>query len=221
MNCGTGEDALWLANKGNQVLATDASSKMIEVARKKQVEANYSSLHFEQAYFSDLKSNYSNKKFDLLFSNFGGLNCVDERELKSLLQDFSELVKPNGNMVFVFMGRKCIWERIYYSCKGKFKSAFRRNSQSAVPAHLGNGVYLDTFYYSPSEIKRWMPNDVQIQAIKPIGIALPPSYLENFFRTKKRLLMLLQWLESFFGSFSFLSNYADHYLIHFEKKETK
>ena len=31
INCGTGEDALWLAERGCDVIATDASSKMIEV----------------------------------------------------------------------------------------------------------------------------------------------------------------------------------------------
>src|ERR1700683_3015332 len=35
MNCGTGEDARWLASQGMKVLATDISPRMIEVARRK------------------------------------------------------------------------------------------------------------------------------------------------------------------------------------------
>ena len=35
MNCGTGEDARWLASQGMQVLATDISAPMIEVAQCK------------------------------------------------------------------------------------------------------------------------------------------------------------------------------------------
>lgn len=221
INCGTGEDALWFANKGNKVLATDASLQMIEVARQKKLDANDSSLHFEQAPFSELKSKYSNKQFDLLFSNFGGLNCVDENELKNLMRDFSKLVKPNGKMVLVIMGRKCFWERIYFLIKGNFKKAFRRMSKGPVPAHLGQGIYLDTYYYSPMEIKLMAADFFTFKEVKPVGIAIPPSYLEPFFNPKKRFLKILVHLEKVLGNFSFLANYADHYLIHFEKREDK
>ncbi|MEL7222689.1 MAG: methyltransferase domain-containing protein, partial [Bacteroidota bacterium] len=35
LNCGTGEDAVWLAKKGLNVHATDISPKMVAVAQKK------------------------------------------------------------------------------------------------------------------------------------------------------------------------------------------
>ncbi|MFN8181110.1 MAG: methyltransferase domain-containing protein [Bacteroidia bacterium] len=35
LNCGTGEDALWLARKGHQVTATDNSAGMLDAAREK------------------------------------------------------------------------------------------------------------------------------------------------------------------------------------------
>ncbi len=47
LNCGTGEDALFLAKLGVSVLACDASARMIEVAeRRKSLEAPDSSLEF-------------------------------------------------------------------------------------------------------------------------------------------------------------------------------
>ena len=52
---------------------------------------------------------------------------------------------------------------------------------------------------------------------KPIGIAIPPSYLDSFFSTKKRWLQLLIWKEKWLSS-RFLAKYADHFLILFEKK---
>ncbi len=218
INCGTGEDAIWLANKGNLVVATDGSSNMIEVARKKIPVLNMGSVSFEQAAFSELKSKYKHKKFDLLFSNFGGLNCVSEMELKNLFYDFSNMLSPNGKLVLVIMGRKCLWERFYFLLKGKNQSAFRRSSRTAVPAHLGQNVMQATYYYSPTEIKKMIPNTLLYKTSKPIGIAIPPSYLEPFFKTKKTFLKLLEAKEKLLNNFSFLSNYADHYLIYFEKK---
>ena len=35
MNCGTGEDALWLVHRGVQVFATDVSPAMLQVAQSK------------------------------------------------------------------------------------------------------------------------------------------------------------------------------------------
>jgi ubiquinone/menaquinone biosynthesis C-methylase UbiE len=39
LNCGTGEDAVWLARQGMRVTATDISAAMLEVTRKKISEA--------------------------------------------------------------------------------------------------------------------------------------------------------------------------------------
>ncbi|WP_315817338.1 methyltransferase domain-containing protein [Paraflavitalea speifideaquila] len=39
INCGTGEDALWLASLGHTVIATDQSERMIGEAREKQLLA--------------------------------------------------------------------------------------------------------------------------------------------------------------------------------------
>src|SRR6185436_3926462 len=35
INCGTGEDAIWLTKNGHEVVATDASEKMIDVVKRK------------------------------------------------------------------------------------------------------------------------------------------------------------------------------------------
>src|SRR5689334_2190801 len=57
INCGTGDDALWLASMGHKVVATDLSGAMIEEAKRKQVL--YSSplpVNFMQCDFNDLHS---------------------------------------------------------------------------------------------------------------------------------------------------------------------
>ncbi len=219
INCGTGEDAVWLANKGNSVMATDASAKMIDVARQKISSSNKSNLQFQQADFSSLKEKFSNKKFDLIFSNFGGLNCVDADELKNLLQDFTGLLNPGGKLVMVIMGRKCLWEILYFILKGQFKKAFRRSSKKAVSAHLGNGVFQNTWYFSPSEISGMVDKQLKLIGLKPIGFFVPPSYLEKFFSNKMFFLRFLFRLEKIFSNFSIFADYADHYFISFKRHE--
>ena len=219
MNCGTGEDALWLVKQGCEVTATDASSKMIEVCKNK-TNSKPSTLNpkFSVAKFNEIKSKQEGQKFDLIFSNFGGLNCVDAVELKLVLNDFSSLLNPNGRMVFVIMGRKCIWERIYFLMKLNFKGAFRRISRQPVPAHVLEGSMQNTFYFSPHEVVESAGEKLKHISTKPIGLFIPPPYLEKFFSNKKVLLGILNRLEKMIGKFSFLSDYADHYLIAFEKR---
>ena len=220
INCGTGEDALWLAERGCDVIATDASSKMIEVCKGKlKPKSSILNPKFSIAKFNQVKEMYKEEKFDLIFSNFGGLNCVDAAELKALLEDFCSVLRPGGKMVFVIMGRKCWWERVYFLLKGNSKNAFRRLSTKAVPAPIGQGVMQNTFYFSPKEVKNLTAEKFQHLNTNPIGIFIPPSYLEGFFSNKKSLLQFLFHLEKWLGSFSFLSNYADHYFIAFEKNK--
>src|SRR4051812_40651344 len=69
INCGTGEDAIWLAGQGHNVTATDASAKMIEGTRQKIAgQKSAGKVSAMQLSFSDLKDYFSDEKFDLIFS---------------------------------------------------------------------------------------------------------------------------------------------------------
>jgi ubiquinone/menaquinone biosynthesis C-methylase UbiE len=213
INCGTGEDALYLARKGHHIIATDASGVMVNKAIKKGSNENNSgrNISFAVCSFDNLKEKYSNKKFDLVFSNFGGLNCINEAELKKLSADLFCLLKPGGKFVAVIMGRMCLWELFYFTIKLNFKKAFRRFSKKGLETKLGMQSQ-ETFYYSPSEFKKLFRSKFHLVLKKPVGIALPPSYLEPFFNNKILLLKILFFSEKLF-SFSFFSDFADHYFI--------
>lgn len=44
---------------------------------------------------------------------------------------------------------------------------------------------LPAYYFSPEEIVGLFKNNFTLLEIKPIGIVIPPSYLEPFFKNKK------------------------------------
>lgn len=220
INCGTGEDASWLSRKGHNIIATDASEKMIEVANSKfeirPVPYSSGNLKFEKCSFNQLKEKYYKQNFDLIFSNFGGLNCVDENELKKLSENFSFLLKPKGKFIAVVMGKKCLWEVFYFMLKFNFTKAFRRFSKNGVNAQIGNTIQ-KTFYYSPAGLSKIFSKDFRLVKKRPVSLFIPPSYFEPFFKDKKKVFKILEYTERIL-SFSFLSNFADHYLIAFEKK---
>lgn len=219
LNCGTGEDAIWWAKKGCEILATDISTKMIEIAQKKAIINNFQDkIHFKNIAIQKLfLLAQEGKKFDLIFSNFGGLNCLSPDDLKKLNSTLSELLNPNGFFVAVLMPRFCFWETFYFTIKGQFRKAWRRRSRTAIPAALSADIFVDTWYYSPKEFYRFFESFFEYQEAAPIGFALPPSYLDNWFKDKDSIVNFLSKMEDKVPNI--LAGAADHSLIILSKKK--
>ncbi len=217
INCGSGEDAVWLAKQGHEVTATDASPKMIAQVREKaaanQLESKIVSRICD---FDDLSSVFAGEQFDLIFSDFGGLNCVSADELEKLSEDFSRLLRTNGKFIAVIMGRKCLWERFYFLLKGKRSEAFRRNSKEELLVTVGHST-VPVWYYSPAEFMKLFSAHFTFERKKPVGLVIPPSYLNPFFEKRKWLLSILHLKEKLV-SFSVFSNLSDHFFIEMKRR---
>jgi len=212
LNCGTGEDAKYISQYGHKVIATDISNEMIQIAKAKNNELSTS---FYQQDITKITSKTFDEKFDLIFSNFGGFNCLSKTELTAFLDLAPQLLSTKGKLVLVVMPKHTIWETIYFSLKGQTKKAKRRTSETFVLANV-EGIDVKTWYFNPSEIAK---NALHFDLIntRPIGLWVPPSYLEHSVLGKKSILNILKKLDLVF-SWSFLSKYADHYYIELEKK---
>lgn len=218
LNCGTGEDAVLFGDRGFSIVATDISEEMLKVTQQKVRQ--YSMQHRISSQYLDLDSfdeTSFNKKFDLIFSNFGGLNCINPESLRNLLSKIPTALKPGGRFIGVIMPKVCVWEQLYFLAKFSPSKAFRRMTDREVVVNL-NGVYMATWYYSPSQVIDWGAEHFSVVCRKPVGIALPPSYLENFFMKRPKLLTMLNKLERRFNSFSSLSSLSDHFLIDLQLK---
>ena len=217
INCGTGEDALRLAEMGHSVIATDVSGAMIGKAKQKTdvLKIKTNAPEFIQCSFDGLLHHFSNKKFDLIFSDFGGINCIDKKELAQLSKDLSALMANDSQLFLVVMGRFCLWEAAYYTAKGKFKTAFRRlKGDSNFEA---NSHSMRVFYYSPRQLKTLFHPYFDYQNIYPVGLFIPPSYLNKQFSKRQHLLDKLDRLETKWGGHSVFSSLSDHFCIRFTR----
>src|SRR3954463_12733312 len=105
LNCGTGEDALFFAQKGFRVHATDISEAMLTVVNEKAGFLSDVQLTTEQCSFTQLAHLNNHGPFDAVYSNFGGLNCTGE--LEKVLQSLPRLVKPGGLVTLVIISPFC------------------------------------------------------------------------------------------------------------------
>lgn len=213
INCGTGEDAIWLAKQNFEVVATDISAEMIAVSKSK---SDLKNLSFQQADINDLSEVFPGTKFDLIFSNFGGLNCLSKNELSTFFKTATGLLTENGHLILVVMPKNTLWEQFYFLLKGDFKNIFRRKKEFAV-ANVGN-ENVKTYYHNPKELEKLSKASFKPNQVKPIGFFVPPSYLEPFFKNKPNGISLLSQMENLIKNQSFLAQYADHYLIELQKK---
>lgn len=212
LNCGTGADAIQFGNLGHKVIATDLSKGMIETAASKPHPINVT---FQRQDINTLTAATFHETFDLIFSNFGGLNCLSQNQLQTFLQEASALLKPKGKLILVIMSKNCLWEYLYFSLKRNFKKAKRRNTTKSVMVNV-DGVRVNTWYYNPKDIVSLTTESYRLEKIKPIGLAIPPSYFENSILAKHPLLGFFKGIDTVFTN-KFWARYADHFLIEFTK----
>lgn len=217
LNCGTGEDALTFAQKGCNITATDISSEMINVARAKAEKANISGLiEFDILNIDDIERQQFEYKYDLVFSNFGGLNCVTKSTLEKLNRTLKSILTSKGRLVAVVMPDRCMMETTYFLLKLQISKAFRRGNKH-VKWINDSGDSAMIYYYSPIDFQSAFENTFSLNAIVPVGLWVPPSYTENFFQKHPQLLNWLSSMENTCSP-SCMSRISDHYLIDLQIK---
>jgi ubiquinone/menaquinone biosynthesis C-methylase UbiE len=216
LNCGTGEDALWLSKFGHAVLATDISQTMIQLAKTKVSSSNESKPNFVTLDIKEIHKYKFENKFDLVFSNFGGLNCLDQNQLKKLSSSLSEILNENGKFISIVMSNRCTMESLYFMLKGRWGEVFRRKKDQSVT--LKEDVLQPTYYYSPKKYESFFSGNFHKIKLKPIGLFIPPSYLNKYFSKNRSIMKILYYLDYKVFTNAVFSRIADHYYIELVKK---
>lgn len=216
INCGTGEDASWLASLGHKVIATDASPSMIRQAKKKF--GSEKNIIFYACDFEELAISFPGKKFDLIFSNFAGLNCISPEKMIFLGKDLRQLLKENGHVAIVVFGKYTWWETFYYLLKGSPKKAFRRWNNKMNLVRLKGNVYQPVHYYSVKKLAQLF-SPLRLEERKPVGLFVPPAYLEAAMKKRPKFFEWLARREEGAKKIPFASSLADHTYLLFKKHQ--
>ncbi|HEY2720169.1 MAG TPA: methyltransferase domain-containing protein, partial [Chitinophagaceae bacterium] len=215
LNAGTGEDAIYFAKQGHSVHATDISEGMQNILREKvRLNKLEKKISAELCSFTQLENLKDLGPFDLIFSNFAGLNCTNQ--LDKVLHSFSSLLKPGGIVTLVILPQLCLWESLLLF-KGKLKTAFRRSfSKKGRKAHI-EGEYFLCWYYNPSTIRKTLKKEFKVLKIEALCTFVPPSYIENFVDKHPKSFRFLKNLESKWKSRWPWRSIGDYYIISLRK----
>jgi ubiquinone/menaquinone biosynthesis C-methylase UbiE len=206
---GTGADAVFLAERGYRVHATDLADGMVaETRRKIETRGLADRLTAQQASFTELER-VTGGPYDLVFSNYGGLNCLPD--LTEMTGGLPGVLKPGGFVTLVMMPPVCPWE-LAQALRGDFKTAFRRLHPGGVMARVASAHFM-TYYFRPSQVLRALGPGYRRVALRGLSMFSPPSYLEKFSRGYPRLFRRLTEMDERFASFPLLNAMGDYFIL--------
>src|SRR5271156_6765790 len=218
LNCGTGIDAVHLAEKGIQLVACDISSRMIEIARQHAASTNTSELiDFKVLPNEEIGSLVGEDVFDGAFSNFCGLNCVED--LEAVARELARLVRPGAPILLCMMGRFVPWEIAWFMAHGEPEKALRRLRRNEFRSTEPGSVCIQR--PSVKEITRFMSPAFRLQRWSGVGIAVPPTYMENRTRHFSPVIKGLAGVDRLIGGLPIFRRMADCVLIEFESTKPR
>jgi SAM-dependent methyltransferase len=244
LGCGTGEDARHFADMGISVLATDASGEMIAVAREKNTKKGMI-YHAPTASSSDLNSSQippphcmerglgsgveflqldlnnlpptplDTTPFDAVFSNFGVINCVENRV--AVAQFIHDHLAENGVAVIVTMTRTCPIEIVWHLLHLHPKQAIRRFFGGRL-VNVGNGGALRVWYPTHRALRKdFARAGLRLERMVGIGVVLPPSYLAPLVARYPRFWGWMRGIEKRLARLPVFNRLNDHTLMVFRK----
>lgn len=215
LNCGTGQDALFMARAGMRVIGCDASPRMIERARQRIATEGADAQFFTLA-TEELHKLPESLLFDGLLSNFGGLNCV--RDLSVVARQAARHLKPGAPLLLCFLNRFCAWEIVHYLFRGRLSKAFRRCRGTSI-ARVGE-LSFPVNYPTLGELRRIFAPEFRFIAVVGVGVTVPPSYCEPWIARHPRVLLLLREIDELVRALPGLRVLGDHVLVHLERTST-
>jgi SAM-dependent methyltransferase len=189
LNCGTGIDAVHLAQLEERVDFRVMDTEKIETL-------------------------VADAPFDGAFSNFSGLNCV--QDISGVADKLALLLKPSAQILLCMVGRFSPWEMAWHLAHGKPVVAlhsFRRKPTAELSA---KGAVL-VHYPSVRDLRRMFAPEFQLRGWKGIGVAVPPSCLDSIARMAPRLVGGLAKIDRYLSSAPIFRSLGDCVLLEFER----
>jgi SAM-dependent methyltransferase len=211
IGCGTGLDAIRMAQRGHEVTAIDWSPQMVgRTADRALREAVNSRVHAVAIGAQELSRLDGDGVYDGAYSNLGPLNCVPG--LEQVSRQCARLLKPGAALVFTVIGRVCPWEVVHYALRGRWARARVRYAPDFIAVGMNNRK-IWTHYYRPREFYRYFRREFELQTYRGLCTFAPPPYL-TWLRDKHPHWYARLWsLDRRLAGLPVVRDIGDHFLM--------
>ena len=216
IGCGTGLDAIRMAQLGHRVTATDWSPQMVGRTRDRAARENVTE-HVDAVAVGgqDFERLPGNAQYDGAYSNLGPLNCVPNLDV--LARECARLLKPGGQLVFTVIGRVCPWEIGHYARLRRWARVRIRFARQFVAVNMNNHT-IWTRYYLPREFYTAFQQHFTLEHYRGLCTFAPPPYLTWMHDKHPRLHDWLWRLDRRTAGWPVLRSMGDHFLIIMKKR---
>lgn len=172
LGCGTGIDAVFLAQRGIRVVAIDASPAMIAQSRAKLAAAELADLVDLRVMDFARVGSIPPAGFDGIICAFAGLST--SAELDELAASLAGLLVPRGVLIVHLLNRWSLWEWLGIVRSGHLGAA-RRLGRNPVRNFLIGGRAVPHYLYQPgAAYARFFQSRFALRRAYGLGIVRPP-----------------------------------------------
>jgi SAM-dependent methyltransferase len=211
IGCGTGLDAIRMAQVGHRVTATDWSPQMAQRTSDRAAREQLTDrVRVLPVGAHELNRLDGPGAYDGAYSNLGPLNCVPE--LGEVSRECARLLKPGGALVFTVIGRICPWEIAHYLRQRKWARAKVRFARGSVPVGM-NKHTIWTRYYGPRDFYRAFEDHFALTHYRGLCVFAPPPYLTWIRERHSRWYERLWRVDRRVAGWPVLREVGDHFLM--------
>lgn len=215
IGCGTGEEAVALAQRGYTVWATDVSPRMVQQTTARAAAAGVGDrVHGLVVPARHLHTLGKQAFFDGAFASFGALNC--EPDIQAWVQAMQTLLRPHAPLICSVMNRWALWETAWFAAHGQLRQAVHRWGRgwraATMPTAEGR-VRVPVRYFSEREMRRLLAPAFRVEMVAAWPLLLPPPYLDALFQHWRALFARVEWLERRLRTLPLCRALGDHLLV--------
>jgi SAM-dependent methyltransferase len=218
LGCGTGDEAISLANRGCDVFAFDPSPRMVAIASEKaaatRTEGTVRCFVGRSADLArHLASMSPNVTFDGAYASF---SLSYERDLSSVSDALAPWIRPGGGFVVAAMNRVCGAELAAAFVSGHPRLAGRRLGEQTL--HKVGEYATPIFPRTIREIVEAVREHFVLEDGRALPAILPPHYSNRLLGRWSAVLELLARMDPHLGALPLVRALGDHNLLRFRRR---
>ena len=219
IGCGTGIDALWLAQLGMEVVATDISQEMLKRAVAKAEALGLRDLvqtrRMAASEIGVLGEEFGPEAFDGAYCHAGAMNM--DPNLREVPHQLAHLLQRQGLFVCSVINKTSLFEIVFYLAVLRPRKAFRRLNR-VVPIPISrrdplNRYVVPTRFYSPAEVGCIFEADFSVVGTQGLQVFLPPSNLADEYEQLRPLFVPLEQIEEWLSTHRPMNAWGHHTII--------
>ncbi len=201
VGCGTGIEALALAQRGIDVVATDLSEDMVRLVQRKADGLGIRNVAVRQLAAHEIGSlagEFGEASFDGAYSH-GGVMNMDPR-IEDVAAGLRRLLHPGARFLSTVVNQTSLFEAVFYPLVGKPRKGYRRLGHDVpipITRHVAHRNYVvPTRFYSPHAFVRLLGDGFALRRLEGIEILLPPWNLSDLVDRLEPLARAVEAVES-------------------------